>query len=43
MGFTWEIDAHLHYRRSRQLALVAGSARNWKHRLVSMLERRNAA
>ena len=43
MGFTWEIDAHLHYRRSRQLALVAGPARNWKHRLVSMLERRNAA
>jgi alkylation response protein AidB-like acyl-CoA dehydrogenase len=43
MGFTWEVDAHLHYRRSRQLGLVAGSARSWKHRLVTMLERRNAA
>jgi alkylation response protein AidB-like acyl-CoA dehydrogenase len=43
MGFTWEIDAHLHYRRSRQLGLVAGAPRSWKHRLVSMLERRNAA
>ncbi len=43
MGFTWEVDAHLHYRRSRQLGLVAGAARSWKHRLVTMLERRNAA
>jgi alkylation response protein AidB-like acyl-CoA dehydrogenase len=43
MGFTWEIDAHLHYRRSRQLGLVAGAPRRWKHRLVSLLEWRNAA
>ena len=26
MGYTWEVDCHLHYRRSRQLSLVAGSA-----------------
>ncbi|MDZ4373745.1 MAG: acyl-CoA dehydrogenase family protein [Phenylobacterium sp.] len=43
IGFTWEIDAHLYYRRSRQLALVAGAPRVWKERLVSQLERRNAA
>ena len=43
IGFTWEIDAHLYYRRSRQLSLVAGAPRVWKERLVSHLERRNAA
>ena len=43
MGFTWEIDCHLHYRRSRQLSLVAGAPRVWKDRLITALERRNAA
>jgi alkylation response protein AidB-like acyl-CoA dehydrogenase len=43
MGFTWEVDCHLYYRRSRQLALVAGAPGLWKERLVSQLERRNAA
>src|SRR5882757_4775849 len=43
MGFTWEVDCHLYYRRSRQLALVAGAPKLWKERLVSQLERRNAA
>jgi len=43
MGFTWEVDCHLYYRRSRQLGLVAGAPKVWKERLVSQLERRNAA
>jgi alkylation response protein AidB-like acyl-CoA dehydrogenase len=43
MGFTWEVDCHLYYRRSRQLALVAGAPKVWKERLISHLERRNAA
>jgi alkylation response protein AidB-like acyl-CoA dehydrogenase len=43
IGFTWAVDCHLHYRRSRQLSLVAGAPRVWKDRLVSHLERRNAA
>lgn len=43
MGYTWEVDCHLHYRRSRQLSLVAGAPRVWKNRLITMLERRNAA
>ncbi|MDP1632827.1 MAG: acyl-CoA dehydrogenase family protein [Caulobacter sp.] len=43
MGFTWEVDCHLYYRRSRQLSLVAGAPKVWKERLVSQLERRNAA
>jgi alkylation response protein AidB-like acyl-CoA dehydrogenase len=43
IGYTWEMDCHLYYRRSRQLSLVAGAPRVWKERLVSHLERRNAA
>jgi alkylation response protein AidB-like acyl-CoA dehydrogenase len=43
IGFTWDMDCHLYYRRSRQLGLVAGAPRVWKERLVSHLERRNAA
>ncbi|MGZ6013247.1 MAG: acyl-CoA dehydrogenase family protein, partial [Caulobacteraceae bacterium] len=27
IGFTWEMDCHLYYRRSRQLGLVAGAPR----------------
>lgn len=43
MGFTWAVDCHLYYRRAQQLGLVAGGAKAWKERLVSQLERRNAA
>src|SRR3984893_3353116 len=43
IGFTWEVDCHLYYRRSRQLALVAGAPKLWKERLVSQLERRDTA
>jgi alkylation response protein AidB-like acyl-CoA dehydrogenase len=43
IGFTWDVDCHLHYRRSKQLALALGSAPWWKHRLVELLEMRNAA
>jgi len=37
------MDCHLYYRRARQLSLVAGAPRVWKERLVSHLERSNAA
>jgi len=43
LGFTWAMDPHLYYRRSRQLGLVAGPPRVWKERLVRRLEERNAA
>ncbi len=43
MGFTWEVDCHIYFRRAQQLALVAGSGKVWKERLVRQLERRNAA
>ncbi len=43
IGYTWEVDCHLYYRRSKLLALTIGSAPGWKDRLVSHLEHANAA
>jgi hypothetical protein len=43
IGYTWQMDCHLFYRRSQQLGLVAGGAKAWKEKLVTQLERRNAA
>jgi alkylation response protein AidB-like acyl-CoA dehydrogenase len=43
IGFTWEMDCHLFYRRAKHLGLVLGSARYWKDRLVNELSLRNAA
>lgn len=44
MGFTWELDCHLYYRRAKMLALMLGSARHWKERLVDRwIERSDAA
>jgi alkylation response protein AidB-like acyl-CoA dehydrogenase len=38
MGFTWDVDCHLYYRRARQLSLMVGAPRVWKERLVERLE-----
>jgi alkylation response protein AidB-like acyl-CoA dehydrogenase len=38
MGFTWEFDCHLYYRRAKLLALALGSARRWKHALIDRLD-----
>ena len=38
MGFTWEFDCHLHYRRAKLTGLMLGSARRWKDLLVARLE-----
>jgi acyl-CoA dehydrogenase len=43
MGFTWEFDCHLYYRRAKTLALALGSAPYWKDRLISELEERQAS
>ncbi len=43
IGFTWEVDCHLFYKRSRELALSLGPQRAWKDRLVTELELSNAA
>jgi len=39
MGFTWEFDCHLYYRRSNYLALELGSLSEWEARLVEALPR----
>lgn len=40
MGFTWEFDCHLYYRRAKLLALALGSPRRWKDVLIARLEAR---
>jgi alkylation response protein AidB-like acyl-CoA dehydrogenase len=42
MGFTWQMDCHLHYRRANQLALTLGSLPEWEEKLVSRLAAANA-
>jgi alkylation response protein AidB-like acyl-CoA dehydrogenase len=34
MGFTWEADCHLYYRRAQHLALILGGERHWKARML---------
>lgn len=43
MGFTWEVDCHLFYRRAKLLAVQIGSPKHWKEKLVRALEMKNAA
>jgi alkylation response protein AidB-like acyl-CoA dehydrogenase len=43
MGFTWDVDCHLFYRRAKLLAVQAGAPAVWKEKLVKRLEQRNAA
>jgi alkylation response protein AidB-like acyl-CoA dehydrogenase len=42
MGYTWEFDCHLYYRRAKLLSLALGSSRLWKDRLITQLESANA-
>jgi alkylation response protein AidB-like acyl-CoA dehydrogenase len=42
MGFTWEFDCHLYYRRAKLLSLALGSTRLWRDRLITQLETANA-
>jgi len=43
MGYTWEGDAQLFYRRAKLLGLTLGATRDWKRRLVHELKASNAA
>ncbi len=43
IGFTWEMDCHLFFRRAKLLAVQAGAPAVWKEKLVRRLEQRNAA
>jgi len=40
VGFTWEYDCHLFYRRAKYLGLLLGDAREWRDKLVQRLESR---
>jgi acyl-CoA dehydrogenase len=40
MGFTWDFDCHLYYRRAHLLALVLGGLGHWQDRLVQQLRLR---
>lgn len=43
MGFTWEADCHLYYRRARELAVGLGSTRYWRDRLIDTLAKKEVA
>lgn len=38
VGFTWEYDCHLFYRRARSLAHALGTPNEWREKLVARLE-----
>jgi len=42
MGFTWAVDCHFYYKRSKELGLTLGPQRAWKDKLVTELELTNA-
>ncbi len=37
MGFTWDLDCHLYYRRAKLLGLALGSSTEWKRKLIACL------
>jgi alkylation response protein AidB-like acyl-CoA dehydrogenase len=37
VGYTWEYDCHLFYRRAKNLGLALGGAAEWRDRLVARL------
>ena len=43
VGFTWEYDCHLFYRRAQLLSLALGSPSAWREKLIRRLEAREAA
>jgi hypothetical protein len=43
MGFTWQFDCHLYYRRSNLLALGLGSTSTWEQKLIDRMRQRNTA
>jgi alkylation response protein AidB-like acyl-CoA dehydrogenase len=38
MGFTWEFDCHMYYRRAKLLAVNLGSLHRWQDMLVTRLD-----
>ena len=43
VGFTWEYDCHLFYRRAQYTNFALGTAAEWREKLVKRLEARHAA
>src|SRR3954452_12525597 len=43
MGFTWEFDCHMYYRRSNAMALALGSLSYWEDALIDRMRKKNAA
>lgn len=43
VGFTWEYDCHLFYRRAKLLSLMLGGPSAWREKLIRRLEAREAA
>ncbi len=43
MGFTWEFDCHMYYRRANALALGLGSLSYWEDQLIERMRKKNAA
>jgi alkylation response protein AidB-like acyl-CoA dehydrogenase len=43
MGFTWEFDCHLYYRRSNYLTLMLGGLSTWEDKLIHALPSGKAA
>ncbi len=41
MGFTWEFDCQMYYRRAKLLSVALGSELWWQDRLISAYERSN--
>jgi alkylation response protein AidB-like acyl-CoA dehydrogenase len=43
MGFTWEFDCHMYYRRANAMALSLGSLSYWEDQLIDRMRKKNAA
>jgi alkylation response protein AidB-like acyl-CoA dehydrogenase len=43
VGFTWEFDCHLFYRRAKVLAATLGSPGTWREKLITRIEASEAA
>ena len=43
VGFTWEYDCHLFYRRAKWTSAVLGSPSSWREKLITRLEAEKAA
>lgn len=43
IGFTWDFDAHLYYRRAKHLSAALGGPMRWNERLIDLLRAKDAA